>query len=594
MSLAAGNASSQPVNGDSSERKPAGKQVPVGEGTKACLQEGERPTTPPVVKKFFNSLQPQPGAVRVHHGKANDPDVASTLVHGLTTKLSLTAKDLLYPPKKTSVQQRLQENLESVYASTQKAPLGRSHDQLPNLPPFCDDKTTYGRATSRGSGVASLINPPKTVEELEMEEQDGHGNYVRTHSAYFVGEQIDRKYNWSDSAKKGTFGVATPHYNDGKNACQSLRWRGQSAKKKKMDLPPDHTFGIMTPPDEYGAGGVVHSAVPGHYMRDREPHRSRVNAVRDTLKRLNFSRFGTMLEAFRYYDQDGKGLVSTDDVQRVCDEFGLDVSRTTLEGLMEFCDVDSDGIVDFVEFSNYLTWREKLPIKPREQQILLTGIDPGGKRGKPPSEPAEATPVGKPLVKPEDLEIIKIGSPLKTVRTLRRPTNPPGHFFTSSSVIGTHGTADAASGGRTYGIPSMRTDLPLPSPRRVSDKTNYGDSSTAWALLHPSVYALNGVHEEHFNRPRSKAEIAEIFRNVGVNVSEETFEDAWKLASMRHPAGELQVRLIVSAGRSFLRRPTERHCCPRLSGRPPCGAPLWRDATHTHTHTHTHTAGNCR
>lgn len=45
-----------------------------------------------------------------------------------------------------------------------------------------------------------------------------------------AGEQIDRKYNWSDSTKKGTFGVATPHYNDGKNACQSLRWRGQSTK----------------------------------------------------------------------------------------------------------------------------------------------------------------------------------------------------------------------------------------------------------------------------------------------------------------------------------------------------------------------------
>lgn len=48
---------------------------------------------------------------------------------------------------------------------------------------------------------------------------------------------------------------------------------------------------------------MVHSAVPGHYMRDREPDRSRVNTVRDTLKRLNFSRFGTMLEAFRYYDR---------------------------------------------------------------------------------------------------------------------------------------------------------------------------------------------------------------------------------------------------------------------------------------------------
>lgn len=73
--------------------------------------------------------------------------------------------------------------------------------------------------------------------------------------------------------------------------------------------------------------------------------------------------------------------------------------------------------------------------------------------------------------------------------------------------LGLHAERFLHAGGRTYGIPSMRTDLPLPSPRRVSDKTNYGDSSTAWALLHPSVYTLNGVHEEHFNRPRSKAEV---------------------------------------------------------------------------------------
>lgn len=45
-----------------------------------------------------------------------------------------------------------------------------------------------------------------------------------------AGEQIDRKYNWGDSTKKGPFGVATPHYNDGKNTSQSLNWRGQSTK----------------------------------------------------------------------------------------------------------------------------------------------------------------------------------------------------------------------------------------------------------------------------------------------------------------------------------------------------------------------------
>lgn len=37
------------------------------------------------------------------------------------------------------------------------------------------------------------------------------------------------------------------------------------------------------------------------------------------------------------------------------------------------------------------------------------------------------------------------------------------------------------------------------------------------------------------------SQIAEIFRNIGVTISEETFEEAWKLASVRHPVGEVCV-----------------------------------------------------
>lgn len=42
----------------------------------------------------------------------------------------------------------------------------------------------------------------------------------------------------------------------------------------------------------------------------------------------------------------------------------------------------------------------------------------------------------------------------------------------------------------------------------------------------------------------SSSQIAEIFRNVGVNISEEMFEEAWKLASMKHPAGEVCVEVF--------------------------------------------------
>lgn len=73
--------------------------------------------------------------------------------------------------------------------------------------------------------------------------------------------------------------------------------------------------------------------------------------------------------------------------------------------------------------------------------------------------------------------------------------------------IFTQSVSSLNTGGRTYGIPSVRTDLPVPSVKRVSDKTNYGDSSTVRALLNPSVYASHGVHEEHFNCPRTKTEV---------------------------------------------------------------------------------------
>lgn len=56
----------------------------------------------------------------------------------------------------------------------------------------------------------------------------------------------------------------------------------------------------------------------------------------------------------------------------------------------------------------------------------------------------------------------------------------------------------------------MRSDLPAPRIKRVSDRNNYGDTSTAGDLLHPSVHALQGVYEEHFFCPRSKEEVQPI------------------------------------------------------------------------------------
>ncbi|XP_074538949.1 EF-hand domain-containing family member B isoform X2 [Halichoeres trimaculatus] len=516
-------------------RPRAGKLIPVGDSVKDCLQETARPPTPPVTRKFRNSTQPDPGAIRVHRGKANDPDVASTLVHGICTKSSLSGKSLLNPPPKTLFQQKLEELSEAGYSST-KAPVGKSVCQLSGLPSWYDEKTTFG------------------VKNVK-------------------GERIDRNYDWSHYSKDSRFGILTPHFHDGRDTCKSLRWLGESQKfhnpnyiwkrsgnreklisqiggtnnkrGKALKEIPDITFGTLIPVDEFGVGETIHSTERGQFTRSRKRERqnSLVNAVRHQLKRVNFQNFDSLLKAFRHYDKKGKGMIDKDDLQAVCSQFKLSVSGPVLDDLIDYCDLDKDGLINFTEFANFLNWKDKMPIESHELQSITndrqTSSAPASIERKLPSEAAQP-PASETLIKPEDLEPFEPGSSLQTVKILRQPRAVQDHFMTSSSLIGA--VSDRLPpNSRTYGTPSVRSDLPVPRIKRTGDTTNYGDTSTARDLLYPSVPAAQGVFEEHLLCPRTKKEIKEIFKNAGVNISEETFEEAWELASMKHPSKEVCV-----------------------------------------------------
>ena len=63
------------------------------------------------------------------------------------------------------------------------------------------------------------------------------------------------------------------------------------------------------------------------------------------------------------------------------------------------------------------------------------------------------------------------------------------------------------TGYRTYGVPTVRTDLAAPRIRRIDDRKNYGDESDAYGLLNPSIYSLRGVYEKDFLIPRQREEV---------------------------------------------------------------------------------------
>ncbi|XP_058503852.1 EF-hand domain-containing family member B [Solea solea] len=521
-----------------------GKRKPVRESVETCLRWKEaRSATPPLIKKYRN--RPEPGAIKIHPGKADDPDVASTLVHGINTKTNLCAKSLVNPPKKTVFQKKLQEIHEEVYHSTRCAPLGRSGNRT-----YDGDTTIHGVKTRKDYDVREILYPPKTVEDLEKEALDGHKLYVFTHNSFFVGEKIDRKYDTSHFIKDSTFGIFTPHCKDGSSIRKTLSWLDDTeeidsetdamTKLYALNLSLDHTFGKVLPWDAFGVGEIIHNTEPWEFVRGPDQQRSMVSGLQNHLKRLNFHNFPSLVEAFKYYDKKGMGMIDREDLGSTCNQFQLQVSEQVLDDLMDYCDMDKDGKISFMEFANFLNWKDMTPIKPEEEQIITNEIQISSSAPADIGTESQELPAPQALVKPEDLQPVEPGSCLKTVRTLRQKKTDPDQFVTSSSNFVTLPNCQLA-GICSYGTPTVRTDIPAPRLRSLGDTTNYGDSSTAGNLVNPPPRTLRGVLEEYYFYPRSKQEITEIFRKVGVNISEETFEEVWQLASMKHPDGEVCV-----------------------------------------------------
>ncbi|XP_062423603.1 EF-hand domain-containing family member B [Rhea pennata] len=551
----------------------AGKLVPTGDTAASCLTEVlPRPITPLIVRKFRNTTNPAPGVERIFYGTADDPDTATHLTHGIGSRSSLAAALLINPLPKTNFQQKIQDQKEAIYFSNRQAALGRSHDQTPMLPTGLDiTNTTFGRTVIRDVSGGELINPPKTFEEVDKEAREGHDLYIISHNDYYVGEAINRKYDSPNFNRSCVFGEETPHFEDGRNVSRSLIWLIDLQSKKAakivskqsddfkekfqpqlgkvldpiaetMNVPPGHTFGMLLRPDEYGVGDLLHCRVPSEFLRGKDRGRAILTAVRQNLKKANYHNFDTLLEAFRHYDKNGDGMIDKDDLQKSCFQLNLNIDAELLDALFDYCDLDKDGLINYLEFANFLNWKDKMAVKEFEEKIITKGIKTDTSA---PTLPEDKKANDEPLLKQEDLVLKEPGSSEKTPKTLTRPAD---HVFADYQTTSSQYNAVVGGLPTTYypvcGVPTIRSDIPAPRIRRISDRANYGDEGNAYALLCPSVFSQKGVYERDFFKTRPKAEIEQILRNAGVSISDESFEEIWKQACRKHEKGEVCVESI--------------------------------------------------
>ncbi|XP_021561822.1 EF-hand domain-containing family member B [Carlito syrichta] len=677
----------------------AGKVIPIGYRVATCLTEKlPRLMTPPEAKKYFNFRYPPAGAERVFYGRANDPQVAPYLTHGIRSKVSIPAGTLINPQPITTFQQKVKDQKESIYLSNQRAPLGRSHDQTPGLPEGMDIiNTTFGTAVIKEFSARDVVNPPKSHEEVFKEGTAGHDLYVVSHNDYYVGEcpliqvgprtelcargpvgaaslsqaaavvlptqrlRVDTSRGHVPTPAEARAALASARRGSGPpglvrtalrvritpwltpegrwrscgpgpplrlcrqgtpllppsggrrggqgrpGACAPSRplrrvWRfsrrgsrrhepaqletsvlidfGLSSTVEKlfvlmwkrgaqivskrvddfkekfqhklgrvldpiadtMNVPPDHTFGACLRPEAYGVGDLIHSRLPGEYLRGSDRQRAQLAAVRHRLKTVIHQHFDTLLAAFRHYDKKGDGVIDRAELREACDQAGLHLDRTLLDQLFHYCDMDGDGLISYLEFANFLTWKDRMPLKEHEESVLIQG---GKQHCANPAEASVEESGPALLIKPEDLVLKEPGSSEKTLRTLVRPGDKVSNYYkTTSSEISSVVGAVPSLCHPICGVPTIRSDIPAPRIRRISDRTNYGEDGTAHSLLCPTIFAQRGVFERDFFKARSKEEIADILCHIGVKLSEEEFEHAWRLASKKHHRGEVCVENI--------------------------------------------------
>ncbi len=99
---------------------------------------------------------------------------------------------------------------------------------------------------------------------------------------------------------------------------------------------------------------------------------------------------------------------------------------------------------------------------------------------------------------------------------------------------------------RVYGVPSIRSDLIAPRVKKMTDRTNYGEDGTCFAVVQPSIFSKHGVYEKDVLKPRPKEEIRSIFANIGVNMTDDLFNNVWDNAKALLPNGDVNVETFRS------------------------------------------------
>ncbi|KAJ9435662.1 hypothetical protein DIPPA_26138, partial [Diplonema papillatum] len=87
------------------------------------------------------------------------------------------------------------------------------------------------------------------------------------------------------------------------------------------------------------------------------------------------------------------------------------------------------------------------------------------------------------------------------------------------------GYRNDSSTDRSFGIPSVRTDIQRPLFKKVTNNNNYGDDANAYSLICPSKYVANDIREEDFLQPILKQDMYDLAFKANFQLDDDEFEE---------------------------------------------------------------------
>ena len=99
------------------------------------------------------------------------------------------------------------------------------------------------------------------------------------------------------------------------------------------------------------------------------------------------------------------------------------------------------------------------------------------------------------------------------------------------------GFRNTALPGRTFGVPSVRTDLPAPAHTSVANTQNWGNEPNAFSLLAPCSTADRGVNEVHYLQRHDRAAIAALLHNAGIQMEGAAFDTCFDASAATEGGG---------------------------------------------------------